>query len=177
MPNTFEKWLGQILGQDAYSVSCLIKDPIGLHFLIAWSLFESKCCAGNFNAGKHCVSAKMPETGPEENDFLMGQARHFHHRYKLDEHLGSLAPVEVTNRNARKEFVDNLSTPETTLSCEQARMMVVFVAHRVRNNMFHGQKGIDDWFRDRDLIGRCTKVLQVFVTAKERESPTLAIAS
>jgi len=42
----FEQWLGDLLGQNEVEVCNLLQDPYALHFLNAWSLFESKCCGG-----------------------------------------------------------------------------------------------------------------------------------
>ncbi len=42
----FEAWLADLLSQDELEVRALLRDPKALHFLITWSLFESKCFGG-----------------------------------------------------------------------------------------------------------------------------------
>lgn len=174
MSASFEHWLGKILGQDERSVRRLMKDPTGLHFLMAWSLFESKCCGGEFDANKHCAGDAMPVTDLDESKVIAAQAIYFHQRYQSQHLLESLAPQGKSSKNVRSAFVQLLGLPREGLSDVQARIVAIFVCSRIRNNMFHGVKGIDDWLRDRDLIERCTTVLQMFVAARERRHPTLA---
>jgi len=174
MHTTFEQWLGMVLGQDEPAVRRLVEDPTGLHFLMVWSLFESKCCGGEFEAKEHCSGFAMPKTNNEESEAIREQALYFHQRYRTPLDVEALAPISRSSRKARQTFVETLGVPEATLTNEQAQLIVVFVASRVRNNMFHGQKGIDDWLRDKQLILKCMQVLQIFVAARERERPTLA---
>jgi hypothetical protein len=173
MHTTFVQWLGKILGQDEPSVRRLITDPTGLHFLMVWSLFESKCCGGEFEVTKHCSGFAMPKTNDEETRAILEQVRHFHQRYQSQSNVDALAPIAKSSKKARQAFITVLANPEASLSNGQTQMIAVFVASRIRNNMFHGQKGIDDWLRDKDLILRCMQVLQIFVAAQERERPTL----
>jgi hypothetical protein len=177
MSASFEHWLGKILGQDHNAVRRLIKDPTGLHFLMAWSLFESKCCGGEFDANKHCGGDSMPVTDRDESEAIAEEALYFHQRYQSPHLLESLAPLSKSSKKARNAFVQVLELPREGLADVQARIITVFVCSRVRNNMFHGVKGIDDWLRDGDLIRRCTTVLQHFVAARERQHPTLAVES
>lgn len=172
-PSNFESWLGDILGQDQYQVRRLIKDPTGLHFLMAWSLFESKCCQGEFKAARHCNADALPHADSEERALLQSAGKFLHTRYQNETGRNSLAPSSVTNRKALDEFLRSLKKPVEALLDSEIIVLCVFVAARVRNNMFHGQKGIDDWLRDRDLIQTCTTILQVLVSAAERGRPTL----
>lgn len=49
---TFANWLGNLLQQSELEVQRLLADETALHFLLAWSLFESKCFGGDLNAKK-----------------------------------------------------------------------------------------------------------------------------
>jgi hypothetical protein len=44
--NSFEKWLGGLLGQDPQKAKRLLDDRTAFEFLLTWSLFESKCFGG-----------------------------------------------------------------------------------------------------------------------------------
>ncbi len=39
----FGEWLAELLGQDRGEVEKLLKSERAVHFLMAWSLFESRC--------------------------------------------------------------------------------------------------------------------------------------
>ena len=43
---SFSAWLGTLFGHSSGDIQRLLKDKAALHFLIAWSLFESKCFGG-----------------------------------------------------------------------------------------------------------------------------------
>ena len=174
-PPSFESWLGAILGQDQHQVRRLIKDATGLHFLIAWSLFESKCCGGDFKAARHCSAAALPDMSAEEKSVLRASAGVLHTRYQSKSNLNRLAPPDVTPYKALEAFTLNLQKPFNELTAADITSLCVFVASRVRNNMFHGQKGIDDWLHDKALISTCTTILQMLVSASERAAPTLSV--
>ncbi|MBN8503044.1 MAG: hypothetical protein J0L58_01080 [Burkholderiales bacterium] len=167
--NSFEDWLGQVLGQDQFTAKAVLRSHEALHFLVAWSLFESKCCAGYFEARKHCKSEQLPEISEEEALQLTDAARWFHERYSESSQFERLAPTASTSKEARAAVTNCLGLPFDSLSASRIREMSVFVAHRVRNNMFHGNKGIHDWLRDKELIARCTGVCQIFVLAARRQ--------
>ncbi len=51
---------------------------------------------------------------------------------------------------------------------------VALVAYRFRNNMFHGNKGVQSWLRYRPQIDLCTRALQAFVSHAESLRPTMS---
>ena len=79
----FEGWLAALLGQSETEVESLLRSTMALHFLIAWSLFESKCFGG-------CQSfAKLDEFADRlvnKEAFVAanvsGASEHFHKRYQ-----------------------------------------------------------------------------------------------
>ncbi|WP_152052421.1 hypothetical protein [Tautonia marina] len=170
----FEQWLAGLLGQREYAAKQLLEDRTGLHFLIAWSLFESKCFSGNFEARKLLVDGLLPDTSLDEQQSLQRLGSLFHARYQDDQRLFALAPKEFTPQYLLEELRKLLQLPRQDLSAQNHRFICLFVASRVRNNMFHGMKGIDDWLRDKELIEQSTEALQVFVSAAERDKRTLA---
>ena len=61
----------------------------------------------------------------------------------------------------------------TELSTADKLFFLVFVVYRYRNNIFHGNKGVQSWLQYRDQIRRCTQVMQALVTHAERSAPTM----
>lgn len=45
----FTTWLAEITGQTEDQIISMLKNPLAMHFLVAWSLFESKCIKANAN--------------------------------------------------------------------------------------------------------------------------------
>lgn len=150
-----------------------MKDKTALHFLVAWSLFEAKCAGGRFGTKKLLDSEMYPAFVSHELHLLAEAAAVFHDRYQDQHRLNSLAPPadRVTNVFSRVESI--LSITVMDLAERDSHFLCAFVASRVRNNMFHGTKKLEDWLRDKPLIERATQVLMLFVSAAERQHPSL----
>lgn len=173
MPPTFKTWLGELLKQNTYNVNKLLNDNTALHFLIAWSLFESKCFKGDFVA-RDIPRYALRIVEDASNDILLirQHTQHFHVRYQDEIHRENMVP-ERTPKNIREKWEECLRIPFEDLSLEQAVFLGTFVASRFRNNMFHGVKGIDDWLYSRPEIILCTEILQILVSLAEAQNPTL----
>ena len=173
----FEIWLSGLLGQRKDAAKRLLSDRTALHFLIAWSLFESKCAGGRFEMKSLLDEKFFPAPIAAEQVSLRDLAATFHARYQDANRLSTLAPSELTPRDVLGKMQTLLLLPETQLSAIDHCFVCAFVAARIRNNMFHGVKGIDDWLRDKSLIEKGIGVLQLFVSGAERVRPTLTLAT
>lgn len=169
----FEHWLAGLLGQDVYAAKRLLNDRTALHFLIAWSLFESKCAGGKFEAKSLLDAAFLPVPNTIEQASIQCLAGTLHVRYQDAQRLSALAPENLTPKNVLEKMQTLLNMPVIHLSAPDHSFICAFVASRIRNNMFHGVKGIDDWLRDKSLIENGTEALQLFVSSTERVRPTL----
>lgn len=153
--------------------------PIALQFLIAWSLYESKCYKGFLQARNlRRVVDEFTETGFEPEGIAV-QLHHFHERYrgakgaKALENLvhGKSTPTEVLN-----DFKRCLSCPPGSLAANDQIFVVAFVVYRYRNNMFHGNKGVESWLRFQPQIEHCISAMQAFITHSESVRPTISLA-
>ena len=140
----FERWLGSLFGEDGVKVQELLGNQTALQFLIAWSLFESKCFDGfvkkeQLEKFSKCTAAK--------SDFPMKRleraAHHFHERYQVREHRENRAtrpgmcPVSKDTRRTdigpvgpQRPFplrVRGLSVSEQHLPRQQGRCLVAAV--------------------------------------------------
>lgn len=63
---TFHSWLGTLFGHSESQVLLLLDNKTALQFLVAWSLFESKCFAGYVRAPDIAQYAQRtaPSIGP-----------------------------------------------------------------------------------------------------------------
>ena len=159
---SFSKWFASVLGQSQIEVERLLRHPSATHFLVAWSLYESKCFGGYVKPSKfddyvvRCIS----------EGFNIGQlnahTEHFHTRYQNADRFKSLMHKQSSSR-----LNQILIQPASTLSSEDRLFLLVFVAYRFRNNIFHGNKGVDSWLRFSEQIDLCTEALQAFVSHAE----------
>ena len=151
----------------------MLKDKAALHFLVAWSLFEAKCAGGRCGAKKLCSPETYPAFSIDERQVIAEAAKDFHDRYHDRRRLDMLAPPDDRVATVFSRIESVLAVPATDLSERDRQFLCAFVASRVRNNMFHGTKKLEDWLRDKPLIESATQVLMLFVSAAERQHPTL----
>jgi len=171
---TFENWLGQLLGQSEIEIQRLLADENATHFLLAWSLFESKCFSSDLKASKlSAFASDCVESNRNILESLIKPAQHFHARYQDKKKLANLMPNDKTPAWMIKEFKKLIGVAFNNLTEEQVVTLVAFVVYRFRNNMFHGAKGIASWLRFQEQIRLCIEALQVFVTHAETNNPTM----
>ena len=171
---TFANWLGQLLGQNEIEVQRLLEDENALHFLLAWSLFESKCFGNNVRASDlnpFASSCVNPNRGIVE--LLRKPAKHFHARYQDKNKLANLMPKDRTPKVMVAEFKELIGVDFDRLSEEQVVKLVAYVVYRFRNNIFHGAKGVASWLGFQEQIRLCVEALQVFVSHAEANKPTM----
>lgn len=172
----FQQWLAEILGEDEDEVGRLLSDESGLHFLLTWSLFESKCFHESLKAeGLRKFADRIVDDEDFDIGALAAATKHFHQRYQDAERfrnlihrksLKKLNPDETLMSNLLKKDIAALSEAESVF-------LVAFTTYRFRNNIFHGNKGVRSWLNFKTEIGLCISALQSFVSHAEALCPTL----
>ena len=167
-----EEWLAELLGQSRPEVRRLLRDSSALHFLIVWSIFESKCFDGYVKiAGIEEFAARL-ESESYDSNAIAEIASHFHARYQdRDRYRRLMHGTRCDKLDAVLER--NLASARPG----DAIFLVAVVAYRFRNNMFHGNKGVASWLRYKEQIHRCTDALQSFVSHAEALKPSLRDAA
>jgi hypothetical protein len=169
---TFENWLATLLGQRRTQVQLLLQDSTALQFLIAWSLFESKCFDGFVKiAGLDKFAARLASESFDPT-LVLEAASHFHTRYQdrgRYEHLMHRQSCERLDALVRNDL--------GIAGAADVIFLVAVVAYRFRNNMFHGNKGVASWLQYKTQIQLCTEVLQHFVSHAESRLPSLREAA
>jgi hypothetical protein len=164
----FEQWLGALLNKHEAEVHRLLDDPAALRFLIAWSLFESKCFDGFVKIDRIDVfAARIVAEGFDSNS-VDEELVHFHERYQDDERYRQLMHGQLSKR------MDALRRHPLESFRQQDRVFfVATVAYRFRNNMFHGNKGVQSWLHYSKQIRHCTGAIGRFVSHAELRRPSL----
>ncbi|MDY6911427.1 MAG: hypothetical protein SVM79_03600 [Chloroflexota bacterium] len=165
----FHGWLAELLGKSEIEVQNLFKDATAQQFLIAWSLFESKCFYG-FLREKQIkdYSEKIANDQTFDVTQLTPSAKHFHDRYQNSKHFSNLIHSHYS-QETNDILVKNLDL----LDAKEIVFLVTFVTYRFRNNIFHGTKGVDSWLRYKPQIVYCIEVMQYLISHSESKSPTM----
>lgn len=164
---TFHSWLGTLFGHSESQVLLLLDNKMALQFLVAWSLFESKCFAGYVRAPDIAQYAQRtaPSIGPAA---LRDAAAHFHARYQDRKRFENLMHGHKDQR-----LLALLGRPFDELTSEDRLFLLVFVVFRYRNNIFHGNKGVESWLFYREQIQICVQAMQILVSHAEQTTPTM----
>ncbi len=172
--SSFSKWLAGLLRQSEVEVQRLLRDEAALHFLMTWSLFESKCFAGFLKA--KCLNSFADRILKEGLNYqsLEASARHFHQRFQAKRSLANLLHDDKTPAHVATQFKTCLATSFADLTNRDIVFLVTFVIYRYRNNIFHGNKGIASWLKYGEQIRLCINAMQVFISHTESISPTMS---
>lgn len=155
----FDKWFANYLHQDESQIELLLSDKTATRFLIAWSIFESKCFEGFTKINKLSNFARqLSENRHFDSTALHKTVAHFHNRYQDKERYKNLMhdqKLEDLEKIFSKKL-NELDTYETTF-------MLLVVIYRFRNNIFHGNKGVQSWLVYREQIDLCINAMQFFI--------------
>jgi hypothetical protein len=157
---TFDQWFAAYLKQDRLQIEHLLRDRMATRFLIAWSLFESRCFSGFVRVCNLSDFAKMIiKTEGFRRHELEEAGRHFHDRYQDRRRFKNLM-----HRQTMKEMEEILTLQFDKLSNYQLVFMLLVVIYRFRNNIFHGNKGVQTWLQYKEQITLCLSTMQTFIS-------------
>ena len=141
------------------------------YFLLVWPIFEQKVCDGFMETGKMLNIALKFADGYDElaiDDIL----HRFYVRYK--DHS---SPYSDWNNLCHNDSWEAKSTPERVLnrpwdksSSTDKLHFGLYVIYRFRNNIFHGNKQIFEWLRNRPQIEDCVMVLLKLTEQHDKKS-------
>lgn len=147
-------WLANILGCNEKDITKLYNNKFALDFLLMWSLFESKCFSGFLSTNQ--IEEKEIKLEKCNIDLLNKHFIYFHNRYRNSSkyyHNLKHGTKELVFIN---ELLDKENSDIDTLS--KAKFLI-YVVYRYRNNMFHGNKGIESWIGFKEEIIRCVEIM------------------
>ena len=119
-----------------------------LQFLMTWSLFEAKCFDGRATfPGIDGFCERLAEQGGFDSVAIFDDSCYFHSRYQDGELYGHLMHKQ---ESLRMESI--LKSEFASLPPEDVLFVVAVVVIRYRNNIFHGNKGVESWLAFRPQI-------------------------
>ena len=162
---TFDKWFASYLGGSKPEVvKELLEDNTAVRFLIAWSILESIHLK---NGGISQLAREISARGDLEISKLMQIGEYFHKRYQDNEKYRNLM-----HRNSCGELEAILKKCFTELNVYEHVFLVLYVVYRYRNNIFHGNKGVESWLAYRHQIKLCTDCMQILIAHNNSQERT-----
>jgi hypothetical protein len=103
----FAGWLAETLDQDKQEAKYLLENKSTLHFLIAWSLFETRCFGTRLTSGKlKHFSELVVANDSSFHECLLDSARHFHVRYQDKKILQGLVNTDRKSLGEIQKMVE-----------------------------------------------------------------------
>jgi hypothetical protein len=156
----FNRWFASYLGQSEKEVDRLLQDRLSTNFLLAWSMLESECFAGDMSvdkllpyAGSTAALGILKIHGiPNAAEFL-----HSHYRHEANYR-------DLLRHDKSEAFRKVIDTDYAALKKPDVVFMLLFVVYRFRHNIFDGEKGVRTWLKFHFEIELCTGVMQALLT-------------
>lgn len=160
IPEPFERWFASYLGASEIDIARLLNDKTAMRFLIAWSILESKCFEGFMKVEKiRSYSNDALALAAVSSAEIKNIAKYFHVRYQ-DKNL--YRNLMYTQKSTELEKI--LATSFAALAEPDIAFLLLFVVYRFRNNIFHGNKGVESWLQYHEQIGHCVVAMQALVS-------------
>jgi len=81
---------------------------------------------------------------------------------------------EVQKHAKLDKFKKILTKDISNLKPDEVIFFLVLVVYRYRNNIFHGNKGVESWLQFKDQIEYCIRIMQILIdTAKKSHNKAL----
>ena len=151
--NKVSEWLNKYFARQSTDSSVtideILKNENAIFFLFIWSIFEQKCFSGSFTIRKieDFVCNNIEKFKVLDCDEAI---KHFHKRYQNSDKYENLKHRDdVLNIDSIKNKAYDSLSPEDKFN------LLLYVIYRFRNNIFHGNKHLENWGKFDEQIGYC----------------------
>ena len=159
------RWLAHRLRGERNILRETLKNEKAVQYLLIWPIFEQKCFEGFMQKGKIPDFARKYQAIYAELN-CDGYANYFHSRYQDKKLLRNLL-YSGKFEDKFTEFENAISDSYSNLTDQQKLMILLYVSYRYRNNIFHGNKGIESWARYETQIEKCLHFMMSLIDCME----------
>ncbi|MCO5191001.1 MAG: hypothetical protein M9918_22790 [Anaerolineae bacterium] len=163
MSEKYEEWLADILDTRTEKIAELFASRLALTFLITWSVFEQRCFNGYLRV--NALKCYANDMGACTKKDALEVIQYFHERYQDKSKLQNLL-----HKQKPGELKAILSTSFPELNDWQKWYLSLVVISRYRNNMFHGNKTVQNWLHFNEQIEKCICLMQIWINSKMDET-------
>lgn len=148
-----KRWLAKSLSTSQTNIDNIMREEKATTYLWVWSIFEQRVFNGFVRFPD--LQNKAKEISGDFNSLGIDSiVNKFYSRYQNPKTFNNLKHKE--NAQIIKEL---LSKDFDILTDEQKMLLVLYVAYRYRNNIFHGNKGVMSWVHYTEQINDCITVM------------------
>ena len=111
-------------------------------------------------------SKKLVQSPHYDARRLQTIAEKFYNRYK-DKRLYENLTHETTHKTKPKEVEEILKRDFGALEEFEVLFFLLYVVYPYRNNIFHGNKGVQSWLKFKPQIEQCIEIMQTLITLEK----------
>ena len=152
MIENIKKWLANHYEINEDEVKSFFSNENVTGFLIIWTIFEQKLFDGFLRYND--LKSYSNENTQKWNDKLETEFCYFHERYQDDDIYRMLVHEEN-----RTEILKILTAKNNKVVINDKLLFLIYVVYRYRNNIFHGNKGVESWLNYTTQIEKCVNVM------------------
>lgn len=151
------EWLARQFGTANHNISDLLRTQNATVYLLIWPIMEQRLFSGFMKASEiDSISEKLGDFFAELD--TEEKARYFHNRYQDKKRYDLL-----TNSYKYESMERALSKNYADLTGAEKIIVMMTTVFRYRNNIFHGNKAIDDWNKYSKEIEYCIEFMMSVV--------------
>ncbi|MBS4060371.1 MAG: hypothetical protein KG029_08235 [Bacteroidetes bacterium] len=133
------------------------------NFALLWNLFEGLVCNKDANVGKFSDAVtKLQQQGNLNIDDYVAFLQYCTNRYVTNGEANDRFPKLKLQRNNNPELVEAVLKGDETAP-EKVLLALLIIVYRYRNNLFHGEKAIEDLPNQIDNFKNANQLLMIFM--------------
>ena len=152
MIGNLKNWLAKYCDTEIENIETYFKNENVTGFLIIWTFFEQKLFGGFLRYDDlESFSEKLIDKWSKK---LKKEFHYFFERYQDEGKFSNLIHKQAAKeiKVIRKKDIKDISEKEMLF-------FLSFVVYRYRNNIFHGNKGVDSWTKYKAEIEKCVSIM------------------
>lgn len=135
------------------------------YFSLIWNIYEKELCDTEGSIGKHPKLHSQKYSENLDQEILNTTFIYFKNRYVSEGHATEhFNTFEFKSEPIKKEVFECLI--DENLSSTQKLKVLLYIAFRLRNNLFHGQKQVDKLYEQNENFKRINLFLMNLIENK-----------
>lgn len=157
MIDNLKQWLSVFFDIKLEEVESYFSNENVTGFLIIWTIYEQKLFNGFYrvNTLERFCNEYSWEWEPELEDAF----KHFYYRYQDSNKFNNLCHTDTA-----LDIGEILQLKVDEIELKSKLKLILFVVNRFRNNIFHGNKGVNSWIQYTEQIRHCVQVMKVLIS-------------
>lgn len=156
MIDNLKHWLSGYFEINLDVVELYFRNENVTGFIIIWTIYEQKLFNGFFRV--YTLERFCNEYSGEWETELEDAFKHFYYRYQDSKKFNNLCHSDTAS-----DIREILQLKVDEIELKSKLKFILFVVYRFRNNIFHGNKGVNSWIQYTEQIRYCVQVMKFLI--------------